>query len=103
MKAQVYETVDFPSYAVNHFVNGDPLENNLDNLNMIDWDLELHVDIIQAGYVFIDIEFGQDEYFSSLPAFGLPCMCVQATIYAEKMQQNDETGSNRASSRIDTF
>jgi hypothetical protein len=85
MKAEVYDTVNFPAYAVSHFVNGDPLENTKDNLDMIDWDLQLHVDIIQSGNVFVDIIFGDDEYFSNRPAFGLPCMCVEATIYAEKM------------------
>jgi hypothetical protein len=85
MKAEVYDTVNFPAYAVNHFVNGDPLNNTLDNLEMIDWEVQLHVDIIESGYVFVDIIFGEEEYFSKQPAFGLPCMCVEATIYEEKM------------------
>ena len=85
MKAEVYNSVNFPAYAVSHFVNGDPLDNNQDNLDMINWDLQLHVDIIQEGCHFVDIIFGEEEFFSKQPAFGLPCMCVEATIYAEKM------------------
>ena len=85
MKAKVYDTVNFPAYAVCAFENGNPLENESDNLNMIDWELQLHVDIIQEGFVFVSIEFGETEYFSKNPCFGLPCMCVEAVVYAEKM------------------
>lgn len=84
MKAEVYDTVNFPAYAVSHFVNGDPLNNTLDNLEMIDWEVQLHTDIITEGFHFVDIEFGEAEFFSNRPAFGLPSMCVEATIYIER-------------------
>jgi hypothetical protein len=84
MKAIVYEAVSFPAYAVCHFVNGDPLNNTLDNLEMIDWEVQLHTDIITEGCHFVDIVFGDDEFFSNRPVFGLPCTCVEATIYIER-------------------
>jgi hypothetical protein len=85
MKAEVYDTVNFPAYAIIPFEYGILLENESDNQNRVVWERELHIDIIQDGCRLVSIEFGEDEYFSNSPCFGRPCNCVDATIFVEKL------------------
>lgn len=86
MKAEYYDTVNFPSYAVCAFEYGNPLENKSDKiLDMLDWEMVTRVKLIKSGFDLVSIEFGETEYFTNSPCFGLPCMCVEAVIYVKKL------------------
>lgn len=85
MKAQVYDTYNFPAYAVCPFEYGNPLDNEEDNQNLIEWEMSLRLNIFQAGYRLASIGFGESEFFSNNPCFGLPCNCVDAVVYVEKL------------------
>ena len=74
------DCVNFPTYAIGYLFNADPsgMEaediKNFDNwFNRITNNGELHVN-------FDSVNPGDDPYFSSCPAFGLPAECERVAV-----------------------
>jgi hypothetical protein len=70
----------FPTWALNYAVNGDSTGLTCDEVAMVDDWMENKEFFGSDGY---------KEFFSKFPAFGLPCMCVDATYcYKEDFEIN---------------
>lgn len=74
--ADVY-TCDFPSWALDYVVNAELGSVSRQEKQMIDgWKRQMSA----AGYDPGLASYGEEEFFSSQPEFGLPCDCVAATV-----------------------
>ena len=78
IKAQFEERI--PSYALSYLINGDMSGLESDDAKNIDkWLAEFDVD----GDEWMDVsvnDYEEEEYFTSMPAFGLPCNVMDCTV-----------------------
>lgn len=70
-------TGDFPSWALDYVVNAELGSVSRQEKQMIDgWTRQMRA----SGYDPDLASYGEEEFFSSQPEFGLPCDCVTATV-----------------------
>lgn len=73
-----YYEGDFPAWALDYVVNGEIGSVSRSEKQMIDgWFAIMQ----EQGYDTTMISYGEDEYFSSRPEFGLACDCVSVKVY----------------------
>lgn len=84
MKTKKYDRVDFPAYAICEWEYGDGDMNAEDSNNLDNWRNEIEAEIKSSfpGSTGFFLSFGNEQFFSSRPAFGLPCDCVEAEVIA---------------------
>lgn len=72
---------DFPAWALDYVVNCEIGSVSRSEKQMIDgWFATMH----EHGYDTTMISYGEDEYFSSRPEFGLACDCVSVKVHKAK-------------------
>lgn len=73
-----YYEGDFPAWALDYVVNCEIGSVSRSEKQMIDgWFATMQ----EQGYDTTMISYGEDEYFSSRPEFGLACDCVSVKVY----------------------
>ena len=77
MKAEELDTVDLPSYAPVYLEYGD--YSGLENADILAID-EWREGLEREAKGQLIFEYGEDSYFSTAPAFGLPADCVEYKI-----------------------
>ena len=84
MKTKKFNRVDFPAYAVCEWEYGDGDLDDADTDNLDQWrdEIEAAVKASFPGSTGFFLSFGDEQFFSSRPAFGLPCDCVEAEVIA---------------------
>lgn len=77
-----FEIVNIPVYAVSYIEYGEPGEDLIghpDEMKVIDAWIEKVKDWAPEGFHFSHFDYGEDDAsFCSMPAFGLPCDCIEA-------------------------
>jgi hypothetical protein len=77
MKAEELDTVDLPSYAPVYLEYGD--HSGLETVDILEIDAwRTQQESKAKGQVHF--EYGEDSYFSTTPAFGLPADCIECKI-----------------------
>lgn len=73
--------VDFPAWALDYWVNAEIGSVSRQERDQIEaWRRMIELN----GYDVNMVDFGEEEFFSSSPEFGLPCDCVEAVIPLKK-------------------
>lgn len=67
-------TESIPTWAMCYIEYGDVGD-------MTDEEVDMVNDFMESYGFPIIIEYGEEEFFTSCPAFGLPCDCVEGKIY----------------------
>lgn len=74
MLIKLKEKINLPAWAVYHLTYGEDDSLSAEGLNLIERFT------IDKENLFLDVK-SEDEFFSDLPEFGLPCNCVESDIY----------------------
>lgn len=80
----IYDTVNLPTYALAYLIYGDGSGLSPHDIKIIDRWIDHYSDI--EGQFHLSPH--SDEYFSSVPAFGLPTTCVDCDIVISECHGN---------------
>ena len=82
---QYYNTISMPLYAIYYLEYGDMSGLEQEDIETIDtWYRAL---VEQSGAQYITFEYGDEQFFTNLPEFGLPFDCVDCKIYVQKAME----------------
>lgn len=76
-----YTVVNFPTYALSGLINADITGMDEKDVDAMDaWEAKIVSACFNEGWKTAEYVAEGESYFSTTPAFGLPCDCVELTV-----------------------
>lgn len=77
---ELLNTVDMPTWALCALINGDETGLSAEDSMVLEEWINEELDTSKGAPIFEPVA-GEPEFFSTTPAFGLPCNCERVRIY----------------------